>query len=149
MWDNLQIISGGIIKNNSNSASVAVLSGYVRTQAGLVYNVGNGEVIVGSNEDRIASKERPMVLSETYAIRSASGFKFYDGSLRGLTAPYTGSVLEYADYHSEVNYTDASGRHVAELEKSIEGVIIDVPDQIYTGKSIDRLLQQRCRHLRH
>ena len=128
---------GGIIKNNSNSASVTVLSGYIRTQDGLVYNVGTGEVIIGSNEDRIANRERPMVLSETVAVNSASGFKFYDGSLRGGSAPYIGTVIEYADYHREVNYTDASSRQVAELEKLIDGVIIDIPDQVYTGKSID------------
>lgn len=128
---------GGIIKNNSNSARAEVLGGYIRCEDSVVYNIGTGEVIIGSIEGRLADKERPMVLSQTYAVNSASGFKFYDGSLKGISAAYTGRVIEYAPYHQEYNYTDSSGYKVAELEKLIDGVVIDVPDQVYTGKSID------------
>ncbi len=128
---------GGIIKNNSNSGRAEVLGGYIRCEGSVVYNSGTGEVIIGSIEGRLASKTTPMILSQTYAVNSSSGFKFYDGSLKGISAPYTGSVIEYAPYHQEYNYTDTSGYTVAELEKKIEGVLIDVPDQIYTGSSID------------
>ncbi len=125
--------SGNLIVSNERT-NLTLLDGQYFAKNYVVVASGESKVTLGASGDRYASL-KPMLTSENVAVKTDNGFEFYDGSIRGKSSSYEGTISEVEKSHKVVD-TMAAGYNVTELQKTTDDLIIVIEDSVYTGAKI-------------
>lgn len=94
---------------NTGSGAITILGGTIESDARGIHNEGTGIVTVGK-KDGVISTTSPVIQGDTYGVDSQ--FKFYDGKIKGVTAPFKDDTISDSEEDYSV-FRSREGEHIA------------------------------------
>ncbi len=134
--------SNGVAVTNSGTGAIEILSGSITGTTYGINNTGTGAITIGSLTNGVISSGDPIIIGDTYAVKTSADFNFYDGMLKGKTGSYSGTVTAVEEGTHikkdtpEVNGTDYHRAYIEDNDVFVE--VWDISktagtDEVYAG----------------